>query len=63
MGVKVNATKTGLLCISDSRTYEAAAFIKDINGVESGVRMKVLGVHFTNRPNMSAQVEDICRKF
>lgn len=63
--MKVNSTKTGLLCISDSRTYNAEAFLEDINGaiVESDVKMKILGLHFTNRPNVDAQVQDICRKF
>ena len=65
MGMKVNAAKTMLLCISDSRTYEAAAFFEDSEGtlIESQNSMKVLGLHLSNRPNMNAQVEAICRKF
>ena len=64
-GMKVNALKTLLLCVSDSRTYEAASFIIDKDGsvIESGNAMKILGVHFSSRPNVSAQVESICRKF
>ena len=47
-GMKVSALKTLLLCISDSRTYEAASFIIDKDGsvIDSGSAMKILGVHF-----------------
>ena len=64
-GMKVNSLKTMLLCISDSRTYEAGAYILDSEGnsIRSGKEMKILGVHFSSRPDMSAQVEAICRKF
>lgn len=64
MGMQVNSAKTLLMCISDSRTYEAAAFIEDARGVRvnSVPAMKILGVHFTNRPDVSAQVDSICRK-
>lgn len=65
MGMKVNSLKTLLMCISDSRTYEAGAFIVDNDGhvIESGKAMKILGIHFTSRPDMSAQVDSICQKF
>ena len=65
MGMKVNASKTMVLCVSDSRTYKAAAFITDPQGneIESIDKLKVLGVHFSDRPDMSAQVDAICRKF
>ena len=64
-GMKVNALKTLLLCISDSRTYEAGAFIIDGDGtvIESGKAMKILGLYFSSKPDMSAQVKAICRKF
>ena len=64
-GMKVNSLKTLLLCISDSRTYEAGAFIVDADGntIDSGKKMKVLGVHFSSKPDMSAQVDAICQKF
>ena len=65
MGMKVNSLKTLLLCISDSRTYEAGAFIIDSEGnqIESGKAMKILGLHFSAKPDMSAQVDAICQKF
>ena len=58
-GMRVNAAKTLLLCISEARSYEDAAG----NTVQSCSEMKILGMHFTSRPDMSAQVEAICRKF
>ena len=65
LGMKVNAAKTMMLCVSDSRTYEASAFFEDALGakVVSQDSLKILGVHFSKRPDMSAQVQSICRKF
>ena len=65
MGMRVNSLKTLLMCISDSRTYEAGEFIVDNEGniIESGKAMKILGLHFSARPDMSAQVDSICQKF
>ena len=59
MCMKVNSAKTLLMCISDSRTYGAAAFIEDTQGVrvDSISSMEILGVH-----NVSAQVASICKK-
>ena len=65
LGMKVNFDKTMVLCISDSKTYKASAFIEDKDGVEidSIDKLKVLGLHFSNKPDMSEQVDAICRKF
>ena len=65
LGMRVNSDKTMLLCISDSRTYKASAFIESADGVTISSRdnLKILGVHFSNKPDMSAQVEAVCRKF
>lgn len=65
MGMKVNASKTMVLCVSDSRTYKAAAYIVDGEGneIDSVEELKVLGVQFSSKPDMSAQVRAICRKF
>ena len=65
LGMRVNSDKTMLLCISDSRTYKAAAYIEDAEGVEisSSDKLKILGLHFSSKPDMSEQVEAICRKF
>ena len=64
MGMSVNSAKTLIMCISDARTYQAEAFIEDAEGnrTNSAPAMKVLGVHFSNRPDVSAQVEQLCKK-
>lgn len=64
MGMKVNSAKTLLMCISDSKTYTAGAFFEDEDGVrvDSTDNMKILGVHFSSRPDVSAQVEAVCKK-
>ena len=61
----VNPKKTVMLCISDAASYKAKAFILDHEGevVESQDHLKVLGFHFSNRPNMQAQVDSIIGKF
>ena len=65
MGMKVNADKTMVLCISDSKTYKASAYIETPDGetISSVDSLKILGVHFSNKPDMAAQVESVCRKF
>ena len=65
LGMKVNADKTKLLCISESRTYKARAHIETSEGdvISSIDQLKILGVHSSSRPDMSAQVESICQKF
>ena len=65
LGMKVNADKTMLLCISESRTYKAKAYIETSEGdvISSTDELKILGMHFSSRPDMGAQVESICRKF
>ena len=65
LGMKVNSAKTMVLCISDSRTYKASAFIEDEDGLEIGSvdKIKILGLNFSSRPDMSEQVDAICKKF
>ena len=62
-GMKVNSSKTNLIVISDG-TYEARAYIVDSSGtvLSAGKTMKILGFHFSNKPNMAAQVEAIRKK-
>ena len=64
-GMKVNAAKTATLCISDLKSYVPGAHILDQNGntTELGENMKILGLQFSSRPDMSAQVADIRKKF
>ena len=62
-GMKVNAAKTNLMVVSDG-TYEALASIVDVDGnvLKSTSEMKILGFHFSSKPNMNAQVESIRKK-
>ena len=64
MGMSVNAAKTLIMCISDTRTYEARAFVEDAEGnrTDSVPAMKILGVYFSNKPDVSAQVDQLCKK-
>ena len=64
-GMRVNDSKTVLLCISDARTYEPVAYIVDRSGnrILPNERMKILGVNFSSRPDASAYVDSVCRKF
>ena len=52
-----------MICISDSLSYEADAFILDADGERIGFQkqMKALGMNFSNKPNMWAQVRAIQR--
>ena len=63
IGMVVNTKKTAMMCVSDSLAFEADAFILDADGNRIGCQkvMKVLGMNFSNRPNMWAHVEAICR--
>ena len=63
-GMLVNPTKTQLTIISDA-SYEAEAFFTDSNGclVESQEGIKLLGFHFSSKPNMDRQIAVIKKKF
>ena len=64
-GMKVNTSKTGLLCVSDALNFRATAYIEDRDGnrIESGTGLKVLGWHFSERPTVTAQIESLKKKF
>ena len=64
-GMRVNSSKTGMLCISDSLNYKTAAFILDADGqkIESGPSLKVLGWHFSQKPTADAQIAVLKKRF
>ena len=64
IGMVVNAKKTSMICVSDSLSYTADAFILDADGERIGCQdtIKALGMHFSNRPTMDAQVASISRR-
>ena len=64
LGMVVNASKTGLLCISDALSYKARAFILDANNnkIECVDELKILGFTFSSKPTVSAHVATIVKK-
>ena len=65
IGMKVNTTKTNLMVVSDSLSFNAGAFIEDSDGnlLSSGKAMKILGFHFSYRPNVAAHLEALRKRF
>ena len=64
-GMRVNAQKTALLCISDSLSKTSSAYIEDADGnrLGSGDTLKMLGYHFDSRPTVSAHIDVIKKGF
>ena len=64
-GMKLNAKKTNMLCISDSLNFKARCYIEDRDGVriESTEKMKMLGWHFSSRPTVAAYIDVLKRRF
>lgn len=64
-GMRVNDSKTVLLCISDARTYEPVAYIVERSGsrILPQKLVKILGVSFSNQSDASAHADSVCCKF
>ena len=58
IGMRVNSSKTAVVCVPDSLAYEADAYILDEDGLRIGYqeKIKVLGMRFSNKPTMGAHV-------
>ena len=60
-GMKVNSSKTKLLCISDAMSYLPEVQIKDVDDslITSSPddSMKMLGFHFSTKPNVNKHIE------
>ena len=62
-GMELNAKKTQLLCVSDAKTFEINAYLNIDGEIIKGQEcMKILGYVIGNKPNASAQVQDIKSK-
>ena len=63
IGMKVNASKTAMVCFSDASGYTADAFIEDADGnkIRCQDSIKALGMRFSSRPDMSAHVAWIAK--
>ena len=64
-GMRLNASKTTMLCISAARSFKPVTYIElgdsgDV--VVSGREMKLLGFHFDSSPGVGAHVEEILKK-
>ena len=64
-GMKVNNSKTNVLCISDALNYSPKTFFFDSDGekIESVSTMKLLGFYFSERPTVEAHLTSIKKKF
>ena len=65
IGMVVNTSNTAIMCMSDSLSYKAEAYILDDDQkrLTSTDSLKALGVRFSCRPTMDAQVEHIKKSF
>ena len=64
IGMVVNSKNTAMICVSDSLSYEADAYILDEDEQRIGCqeKIKALGMTFSNKPTMAAQVNSIKKK-
>ena len=63
--MKVNSSKTAMLCLNDATSYKASAHIyySTRGEVRSGETLKVLGFHFSARPTVHAHVDALRKRF
>ena len=64
IGMRVNASKTNILCISDALSYTPLTYIHDEQGqrIDCKDSMRVLGFHFSSRPTVHFHVQETIRK-
>ena len=64
-GMRVNAGKTNMVCISDALNFRVGCFIEDREGtrVESADKMKVLGWYFSSRTTPADYIDMMKRRF
>ena len=62
--MKVNASKTAMVCVSGAQSYQARTFIEDSEGerVSSTGTMKVLGFHLSSSPTMHEHVRVLTKR-
>ena len=62
--MKVNKAKTTMVCVSGAQSYTARSHILTADGdrVESGESMKVLGFHLSNKANVHAHIDVLCKR-
>ena len=63
INMKVNPSKTQILCISTSTNAKATSYIRHQNSrIESGQELKILGFNFDRRPTVHCHVEKMITK-
>ena len=64
IGMLVNGSKTGLLCISDALNYRPSTFILDSDGqrIDCAETLKILGFTFSSRPTVDAHVATVAKR-
>ena len=62
-GMVVNASKTKLICISDSLKHTPKAFFLDTDGtrVDCGDELKLLGFNFSDKPTVSLHLDKVAK--
>ena len=62
-GMKVNESKTNLLCVSDSLNFKSLAYFNGSNNerIECSRSIKILGFYLTDRTGVSMHVEEIAK--
>ena len=64
IGMKVNSSKTQLLCISGNSAFTVKAYIRtETEEIRSGEELKILGFWFGPKPNVNLHVEKMLAKF
>ena len=64
MGMRVNAQKTQLLCISSNNSNKTTSYIRTEDGqeIKSTDELKILGFWFGNKPNVGLHVQKLREK-
>ena len=64
IGMKVNTSKTNVLCVSDALNYTPMTFIVDSAGerIDSTDSLRVLGFNFSSRPTVQLHVDDTVKR-
>ena len=64
IGMRVNASKTQLLCISGNNAFNVQSYIRTANEeIRSTDKLKILGFWFGPTPNVGLHVKKMLRKF
>ena len=64
IGMRVNASKTNILCVSDALSYTPLTYIHDEQGqrIDCKDNMRVLGFHFSSRPTVHLHVQETIKR-